>query len=237
MGLRPIREESVHDDLRVLPVMGRFLRRVNDREGGYTLVELSMSMILSSMIFASLVTVIYSFTQQASDSTRTTNLQQMSRELVADIVVELRQAVKVEANGHPIESLAPGKLVFYSDRLESEGPERMVYERRDCADGTCELWVSRYPAVAGTGPWWTFSDVPVESGMVMHRLPDDEPLFEGIDWIGDPPSRTHIYSCTPSGTECDFPLVSITFRSRPVGTSTGGDFVMEVQEEVRLRNG
>ena len=64
----------------------------------------------------------------------------------------------------------------------------------------------------------------------------DEPLFEGVDWEGDPLSRVRTYSCSPSGPECDFPLVEITFRSRPVGTSEGADTVFEVQEEVRLRN-
>ncbi|MCJ7726856.1 MAG: hypothetical protein MUP76_10790 [Acidimicrobiia bacterium] len=215
----------------------RLLRRLAHREGGYTVVELSLSMVLSSMIFASLVTVIYSFTQQAGDTTRSANLQQTSRELVADMVVELRQAVKVEPNGYPIESLTSGALVFYSDRLESEGPERIVYERRDCANGICELWVSRYPAVAGTGPWWTFSTVAMQSGMVLHRLPDDQPLFEGINWVGEPPARTVMSTCGGVGPECDFPLVRITFRSKPINTSPGADFTLEVQEEVRLRNG
>ncbi|MCB2223578.1 MAG: hypothetical protein KQH83_05310 [Actinobacteria bacterium] len=214
----------------------RWLRRALAGEGGYTIVELSMSMILSSLIFASVVTVIYSFSQQAGDTTRSANLQGTARELVADMVVELRQAERVSPNGHPIESLTPGSLVFYSDRLETEGPERIVYERRDCADGICELWVSRYPAVAGTGPWWDFSDVPVQTGLVLHRLPDDEPLFQGADWVGEPAAKEFINYCGPSGPVCDFPLVDITFRTRPVGTSEGGDFILEVQEEVRLRN-
>jgi len=217
-------------------MIARLLRKIADRQGGYTIVELSMSMLISSMIFGSMVSVIYSFTQQAGDSARSTNLQQTSRELVAEMVVELRQAVKVEPNGHPVESLSSSKLVFYSDRLEPEGPERIVYERKDCANGSCELWVSRYPAVPGTGPWWTFSETPLQSGMVLHRLPDDEPLFEGAFWEGDPPSKSQVNLCGPSGPECDFPLVQITFRSRPIGVSAGADFTLEVQEEVRLRN-
>jgi hypothetical protein len=219
----------------VVSVIGR-LRRPRAAEGGYTVVELSMSMAISAMIMASLVSVLYSFTQEAGDTTRRANLQQTSRELVADMVVELRQAEAVTPNGHPIESLSAGSLVFYSDRLESEGPERIVYERRDCGDGVCELWVTRYPAVPGSGPEWTFSDVPLQSGMVLYRLADDQPLFRGADWEGDPPTRVTVSSCGPSGPECDFPLVLITFRSRPVGTSEGADTVLEVQEEVRLRN-
>jgi hypothetical protein len=206
------------------------------RDGGYTVVELAMSMVISSMIFAALVSVLYSFTQQAGDSTRSANLQQASRELVAEMVVELRQAVAVTANGNPIERLDASTLIFYSDVLEPEGPERIVYERKDCADGICELWVSRYPAVPGSGPWWSFSSTPLQSGMVLHRLPDDEPLFEGAEWSGSPTAKVQINSCGPSGPECDFPLVQITFRSKPVNTSAGADFTLEVQEEVRLRN-
>ncbi|MBW2278419.1 MAG: type II secretion system protein [Deltaproteobacteria bacterium] len=212
------------------------IRRIAEREGGYTLVELGMSMVISSMIFAAMVSVLYSFTQQAGDTTRSANLQQVSRELVADMVVELRQAEKVAANGHPIELLNSGMLVFYSDRLPPAGPERIVYERKDCADGICELWVSRYPAIAGGGPWWSFSETPIQSGMVLHRIPDDEPLFEGADWVGSPATKVQINSCGPSGPECDFPLIQITFRSKPINTSPGADFTLEVQEEVRLRN-
>jgi len=217
--------------------MGRRLRRIPASEGGYTIVELSVSMFLSAMIFGSLISVIYSFSQQASDSGQNANLQLASRELVAEMVVELRQAEKVTPNGYPIESLDPDKIVFYSDRLEPEGPERIMYERTGCVDGLCELWVTRYPAVPGSGPWWQFSDVPLEHGMMLDRLPQDQPLFSGADWTGEPPSKTYTVACSLSGPACDFPLISILFRANPSGTSTGADNTYEVEEEVRLRNG
>ncbi|MBU1650552.1 MAG: prepilin-type N-terminal cleavage/methylation domain-containing protein [Proteobacteria bacterium] len=213
------------------------LRRALRRQGGYTLMELSLAMALSSIIFASLVSVIYSFSQEAGDSGQAALLQQTSRELVADLVVELRQAEKVTANGHPIEELTADKLVFYTDRLESEGPERVVYERKACSGGLCELWVTRYPAVAGTGPWWTFSTTPVENVMALGRVSDTGPLFAGADWVGEPPVKTPVTSCSSSGTACDFPLVVITFRANPTNTSSGADRSYEIQEEVRLRNG
>ncbi|MBU1226621.1 MAG: prepilin-type N-terminal cleavage/methylation domain-containing protein [Actinobacteria bacterium] len=217
-------------------MLGRW-RRALHRQDGYTLMELSLAMALSSIIFASLVSVIYSFSQQAGDSGQAAMLQQTSRELVADLVVELRQAEKVTANGYPIEELTAGKLVAYTDRLESEGPERVVYERKSCIDDMCELWVTRYPAVPGTGPWWTFSTTPVENMMALERVSSVHPLFAGSDWVGDPPVRTYIASCSPSGTACDFPLVVITFRASPTNTSAGADRAYEIEEEVRLRNG
>lgn len=216
--------------------MRRRLRRMSAAEGGFTVVELSVSMFLSALIFGSLVSVIYSFSQQASDSGRNANLQLASRELVAEIVVELRQAEKVTPNGFPVESLDSDKIVFYSDRLEPEGPERIVYERGDCVDGLCNLWLTRFPAVPGSGPWWQFSDVPLEHGVMLQRLPEDQALFSGADWVGDPPSKEYIFACGPSGPECDFPLVLILFRARPTGTSGGADNTYEIEEEVRLRN-
>jgi len=112
-----------------------------------------------------------------------------------------------------------------------------VYERTGCVDGLCELWLTRFPAVPGSGPWWQFSDVPLAHGMVLDRLPHDQALFSGADWIGDPPSKNYVVACGPGGPDCDFPLVSILFRAYPRGTSTGANDVYEVEEEVRLRNG
>jgi len=206
-------------------------------EAGFTVVELSVALALASMIFAAMVTVLYSFSQQAGDAGQRANLQSTTRELIARMVVELRQAVKVTPNGFPVESLDGDHIVFYSDRLPTEGPERVVYQRTNCADGLCELWVTRYPAVAGTGPWWTFSTTPLISTMVLRRVPDNQPLFAGTEWLGDPVAKFYINSCGPDGPACSFPLVTITLRARPVFTSAGADTVFQVEEEVRLRNG
>jgi type II secretory pathway pseudopilin PulG len=205
-------------------------------ESGYTVVELSVALALASMIFAAMVTVLYSFSQQAGDAGRRAELQSTTRELIARMVVELRQAEKVTPNGYPVESLDADHIVFYTDRLPTEGPERVVYQRTNCADGICELWVTRYTAVAGTGPWWTFSTTPVISTAVLQRVAHDLPLFAGIVWVGDPVTKLYVDSCGLDGPACAFPLVDITLRARPIKTSAGADTVFQVEEEVRLRN-
>lgn len=205
-------------------------------EQGYTLIELAMSLILSSMIVASLVAVMYSFSQSASDTGRNADLQQTARSLVADLVVELRQAEAVSDNGYAIESLSADRIVFYTDRVESPGPERVVYHRRDCVDGLCELWVTQYPAVVGSGPHWEFETTPIEDAFVLGRVSNTEPLFRGADWVGEPPAKTYVGDCGGTGPECDFPLVSIVFQANPTGTSSGADRTFEIEEEVRLRN-
>lgn len=217
-------------------MIGAVRRRIAGDQGGFTVVELALSLLVSALIFGSLVSVIYSFSQSAGDSGRRADLQQRGRELVADMVVELRQAEAVTANGFPIESISDSRLVFYSDRLDTEGPERVVYERKGCSGGLCELWITRYAAEPGTGPEWQFQTTPMEDGAVIERVQEDQPLFSGIEWLGDPPSKVYTSSCGGAGPECDFPLVAITFRANPVGTSAGADDTFEIEEEVRLRN-
>lgn len=212
-------------------------RRVSHGDRGFTLTELSVSMMVSALVLASMASVVYAFSKAAHDSGRNADLQREVRATVAEMVVELRQAEAVRANGSPIESLGSGRIAFYTDREETEGPERVVYERRDCVDGVCELWVSRYPAVAGSGPSWEFAAIPMEDSILIHRLMEAPALFRGLEWAGDPLARSYVASCDESsGPSCDFPLVAIVVQARPVGTTDAGDTLFEVVEEVRLRN-
>ncbi len=214
-------------------MIGR-LRR-DDR--GFTLVELSLAMLMGALISGVMVGVIFSLSQNAADSGRTAELQSTVRSLVAEIVVEIRQARPATANGDAIESLDADTLVFYTDRAEFDGPERVVYERKDCSGGFCELWVSRYAATAGSDPNWTFGDTPFEESFLLGLVRNDTPLFRGVEWAGTPKTETFVSSCdgTP-GQPCDFPLVYMQVRANPANTSTGADQVFEVVEEVRIRS-
>jgi len=213
------------------------LRTVSRGDGGFTLTELSVSMMVSALVLGSMASVIYGFGKATHDSGRSADLQREVRATVAAMVVELRQAEAVTPNGSPIESLEAGRIVFYTDREETEGPERVVYERRDCSNGICELWVSRYPAVAGSGPAWEFAALPMEDGVLVRRVLDTPAMFRGLEWAGDPLVRSYVASCDESvGSPCGFPLVAIVVQARPVGTTAAGDIFFEIVEEVRLRN-
>jgi len=215
------------------------MRRVIERlrsEDGFSLVELSVALILSAMIVGSLVTVFFSFAQNAGDATRNAQVQSEVRAVIARIVMDVRQADVVTANGEAIESLSANKLVVYSDRSDVPGPERIVYERSSCTAGSCELWVRRYAATAGGGPYWTFEATPFEQSFIMDGVLDDQPLFGGFEWVGSPATKMAISSCDGVVIQCDFPLVSIVLRARPSPTTQGASKALEVQEEVRIRN-
>lgn len=215
------------------------IRRVWDRlrnpsgDAGFTLVEVSVALILFTMVGASMVGVMYSLGQNASDLGRNADLQRTGRLVVAELVMDLRQAEAVGANGDPIESLSADRIVFYSDRAEAEGPERIIWERTACVSGLCRLRVTRYQAVAGSGPEWDFETTAFESQYVMERVHNDQPLFRGVKWSGTPAVRTYISACT--GT-CSFPLVAIRLRALPEGTSAGATQTLEIVAEVELRN-
>ena len=216
--------------------MRRLARRLfppSAQQAGFSVIEVSVALILSAMVAGSLVGLMHSLSQNASDAGRTADLQRTGRAVVAGLVMDLRQAQAVTANGYPIDSLSADRIVFYSDRAEMEGPERIVYERTSCAAGLCQLRVTRYAAVAGSGPEWAFQGVPFENRVVMERVRNDQPLFRGAAWTGTPPTRTFVSAC--SGT-CSFPLVAIRLRALPEGTSVGAMQTLEIADQVEFRN-
>lgn len=215
--------------------MRRLLAKLRD-DRGFSLVELSVAMILSAMVSASLVAVFYSFSQNSSDANERAELQSSAREMIAEITVQLRQAIRVDLNGELVESLDGDRLVFYTTNYETLQPERVVYQRTECLEGVCELWMDRYPMVSTDGITTTFATESIESSFLFGGLLNDQPLFEGFDWMGDPEVHTPVSSCSSTGTECQFPLVGITVRAKPLGGTAGSASVITLHEEVRMRN-
>ena len=216
--------------------MVSLIRRFLRDEGGFTLIEMSVGLILSSMIVASVVGVFYAFSQNASDSTKQAELQRTLRSVASEIVLDLRQAEAVRGNGDAVETMADGHLVLYTDRAETPGPERVRYERIACDDGNCELWVRRYAAVTGSGPDWDFAVTPFQERFLVGMVRGDAAVFTGYEWTGDPKVKTALSACGGGGQpDCDMPLVQVRLRAMPInpGPST---LPFEVLEEVRLRN-
>lgn len=192
-------------------------------------------MILSSLIAASLISVFNSFSQNTSDLSAKSNVQAASRAVIAEQVVELRQAIKADLNGEPIEALSADRLAFYTQNYENGEIERVVYERKECSEGECELWVYKYAFDETDGITTTFEMAPYESSFLMGSVMSDQPLFVGIEYLGDPLVRTETTSCG-SGTACDFPVVAIRLRARPSPVSGGASTPVELHEEVRIRS-
>lgn len=215
--------------------MRRVLRRLIREEHGFSLVELSAAMILSGLIAASLISVFYAMSQNSGDLSTKANVQATARGVVAEQVVEIRQAIKADLNGVPVEELDANTLIFYTQNYVTAEIERTIYERTECVEGRCELWVHRYAFDSTDGITTTFQDVPYESSFLMGNVMNDQPMFVGVEYVGDPLVRTETTTCDTPGT-CDFPIIAITLRARPAPTTSGASTPVELREEVRIRS-
>ena len=217
----------------------RVIRRLQARLGedsGFSLIEVSVSMVLSSMIAGSLVVVFYGLAQNTGDLSGRGEVQADSRAVIASQVVEIRQAIRADINGEAIEALDPGRLAFYTQNYVSEEIERVVYERKECVEGECELWVYKYALDEITDGIATFEATPYASNFLMGKVLSDQPLFVGIDLSGDPLVKSEISTCDGGATKCNFTVVGITLRARPYPTTGGALTPIELHEEVRIRS-
>ena len=156
--------------------------------------------------------------------------------MIAEQVVEIRQAIRADLNGEAIEEMTADRLAFYTQNYESGEIERIIYERTDCVGDECELWVYRYAFESTDGFTTVFETVPYESSFLMGQVLNDKPLFEGIGYSGDPLVRSTISMCDGGTTPCDFIVIGITLRARPYPTSQGALTPIELHEEVRIRS-
>lgn len=216
-------------------MIGWLRSRLGD-ESGFSLVELMVSLILSGMIAMSLIAVFSSLSQNSADLTANAAAQSDAREIVADMVVEIRQASPPHPNLQAIEELTADRLAFSTSRYDGDGLIRVVYERSGCVEALCELYVYRYPSVGVHQDEIIFASEPTESSLLLGQVMNDQPLFTGIAYVGDPLVRTETSSCRQQSAPCLFPVVAVTLRARPVNTSAGGMRPVELREEVRLRN-
>jgi prepilin-type N-terminal cleavage/methylation domain-containing protein len=212
------------------------MRRLLHAEGGFTLIEMALSMAITSLILATVVSVFYSFSQNAADSTKAAELHQTLTSIGAAVVLELREAVPVDQSGNPVQELGPDRLEFTTDRAEVEGPERIVYERVNCDADGCQFRVQRFAAVPGTGPDWQFSTEAYEDAVLVEGMVASGAVFRGFEWVGDPVEITPVSQCGDGYRSCDFPLVEVRLRAVPMPVSDGASVPVEIVEEVRLRN-
>ncbi|MEE8496902.1 MAG: prepilin-type N-terminal cleavage/methylation domain-containing protein [Acidimicrobiia bacterium] len=217
----------------------RLIRRLQTRLGddsGFSLIEVTVAMVLSSMIAASLVTVFYALAQNTGDLSGRGRVQADSRAVIASQVVEIRQAIRADLNGEAIEALDPGRLAFYTQNYVSEEIERVIYERKECVADECELWVYKYALDEIVGGIATFEATPYASNFLMGKVLSDQPLFVGIEISGDPLVKSEISTCDGGAIKCNFSVVGITLRARPYPTTGGALTPIELHEEVRVRS-
>jgi len=206
-------------------------------EGGVTLVETMVAMLITTMVAAVFYTIFYQFSDDVLRQERRATTLEEVRPAVAGLIIELRQALDIDNDRAVLGALdndwSSLELVFYSDRFaDTEGPERLRYHLTNCAANLCDLMRDVTAADAGSGPAWTYSGPAGTARIAQNVLTDGtEPLFAGASWRGGTLEMTNQCGTSPS---CQFEVLRIRLRVDP---EPGEDLpVIEVYEDVRFRN-
>ena len=216
--------------------MIRLLRARLGDDSGFSLIEVSVAMILSSVVATTLISLFMGFSQNAGDLAGRGEVQSNSRAVIAGQVVEIRQAIRADLNGEAIEALDSNRLAFYTQNYVSNEIERVVYERKDCVEDECELWVYKYALDETVNGVSTFLATPYVTSFLMGKVLNDQPMFVGVEYSGDPLTKSEISGCDSGAVKCNFSVVGITLRARPYPTSGGALTPIELHEEVRVRS-
>jgi hypothetical protein len=209
------------------------LRRLHRGEDGLGVVEVAMASVLTAIIMAGFYTAFISFGRNAADEQAKSDLQRQMRPNMANLVVELRQAVAMDALSDPVVELAWNKLTFTSDRVDFDaGPEEYRYYLTGPVDGYYTLWFeARYND--GSGP--SFFPIAADRKVRLHEgvvASTSSPLFLGASWTG---STKNVVTSCGGAVDCDFNLVTVRWEVDPEVTRTRPENVVIV-EEVRMRN-
>lgn len=206
-------------------------------EGGYSLIEVMVATFITTLVAAIFFGIFSQFSNDVLRQERRGNTLDEVRPAVAELMIELRQAVDVDGDVAVVGSLDSSwsglDLVFYSDRYaDTEGPERFRYHLTDCAGGLCELIREVTAADAGSGPNWTYSATPAANRVLENVMTDgSEPLFSGVSWRGGTEDVTLACDTSPL---CAFEVLRIRLRVDPEPDAPTA--VISVDEDVRFRN-
>ena len=211
------------------------LSRLRHGESGISLTEVLVAGAMAAVIATAFILIFSSFNRSvAIEEDRAAALGEV-QSVATGLATELRQAVPLVADGPLVESLESAwpspELIFYSDRLDTDGPERYRYYVTNCASGLCELWREIRVADSG-GPPWTYTGAGAQRYVAGNIIAGGDPLFLGADW--DSGARADIVSCDPS-SPCSLALLEFTVRIDPSQRSNAEEALL-VRHEVRLRN-
>lgn len=207
------------------------------REAGYSLIEVMVAALITTMVAAVFFAIFSQFSNDALRQERRGNALAELRPAVAELIIELRQAVDVDGNPAIVGTLDADwsdlNLVFYSDRFaDTEGPERFRYFLTNCDGELCELQREVTAADPGTGPDWEYTGTPVGNRVLSNVLTDGpEPLFSGVSWRGGTEDITLVCGTSPT---CLFEVLRIRLRVDPEPGRENA--VIEIDEDVRFRN-
>ncbi|VAW03203.1 hypothetical protein MNBD_ACTINO02-3083 [hydrothermal vent metagenome] len=214
-------------------------RRLRSDDQGMTLPEVTVATMITLMVSAAFFTVFMAFNRNVQLADQRASTLRDIRPVIAQMLLELRQATDIDGDGAIIEKLDSSwsslDLIFYSDRRpDIEGPERYRYYLTNCANNVCDFVHEVLPADTGSGPDWTYdNNTPAERTLISNVVASGGALLIGVSW--NTGSEILTTSCG-GATRCDFDVVRIDLRIDP-DPETGTLAALQIREDVRLRNG
>ena len=212
------------------------LRSFLKDESGISLAEVLLASAMASIIATAFLVIFSGFSRNVSlEEERAAALTDVQAGM-ADLTAELRQAVRLTADGPIVEVLeasgATAELVFHSDRAEdAAGPERYRYFLTGCTVTHCSL--SREIKVADSAtPPWTYTGAGTTRVVLNDVLRGPGTLFVGADWTTG--SEVLTTSCDLT-SPCVFDLIKIDVRIDP-DPNIAAEEALSIHHEVRLRN-
>lgn len=203
-------------------------------DGGFTIIESSVAILIVGILLAGLYSVVIRVNQEATDQVALADAQQLLRDAAHDIDGELRQASADTDKGNEVQKLAWDEIQFLSYvNANSDLQLHRYWLQGDCTTG-CDLNKEVFAQVPSSDPP-AYQTTPLFTSTLTTGLiasPTD-PAFVGQKWSSG--SLSTITSCDESGTTpCDFSLVQIALRADP--TPFGAVSEVVIKEQVRIRN-
>ena len=222
-------------------------RRGEGRDKGFSTLELSLTIAIMTMVLTAFYGAYNGFLRDVAFAEQLAEVERRTRPALNELTIELRQATPPNsaAAGQPVELLNEDRIVFYSDRADVAGPERISYDKVNCDDGVCELQKSIIFADAGSSyPDWTYDIAggPDVTLTVIPRVAEDVVLFTGrtVNSTGnfvDQVLCDRRGELGNGGISCNFDQVFVQLEVVPRAADTSTvPRNFEIEEEVLLRN-
>lgn len=179
-------------------LLSRRARALRD-EGGYSLPELSVAIIVGTVILGGLFTLINFSVRSNAKTTSRVAVDQIARPAMQRIVDGLHSAC-IYPGLAPVRAGSTGSmLAFITATGSAANPVPELH--RVYVDGQGKLIDSTYPWVSGTAPNWSFSSLASENYTLLNRVAQvgSTPIFRYYKYTSGAISSTALPATAPAG--------------------------------------
>jgi Tfp pilus assembly protein PilW len=143
------------------------MARFDDREAGYTLIELMTAMAVGMIVFAGLTMVVIATMHHTTRTQNRVHATQEARLTLQQIVAEMHSAC-VAADVTPIQPESGANSIAYVYQTGSGAALTPVLHEVMLTGTTLKMLT--YPSTSGSTPSWTFSETASASETVMTNV-------------------------------------------------------------------